>query len=253
MPSKGGCDSTTPMYALLVGNNYASVPSITLHGCWSDCDKIAQTLCRHQHVARDHVRLLRDATQSQFQGAVRDFVALARSLPGPGTFFFHYSGHGTQTPTSDSRETDGLDEDIVMLDDRKKTYALVSDDWLHDNLVAPFAALAPRVRLVMFFDCCHSGTVCDLDASVARPEANVFCWSACQDAQVATETQPTGGVFTDSLCRTLLAAPLDEQTMTVDAAKELVERQLRPYNQLLNVVANGPATKVRVCDMVAKR
>lgn len=223
------------MAALVVANNYTSLPSIALHGCFRDGDKMALCLTRHQHVPRSSLRKLHDATVPQFQQAVADLVAHAAQ---DKTCWFHYSGHGTQTPNDDGTEQDGQDEDIVMCGAR--SYELVKDDWLLQNLVVPFAR--QKARLVMVFDCCHSGTVCDMDrlpAELRSDPPTVFCWSACQDSEVATETAGTNGVFTDALCRVLLNRPLEQSLQTLEQARAAVESEVARWHQNVSVCHNG--------------
>ena len=75
------------------------------------------------------------------------------SLTAPGdVLFFHFSGHGTQIPTDDSEETDGLDEAIVPTD-----MNLILDD----DLRVITCKISPGARFTMLSDCCHSGTMLD--------------------------------------------------------------------------------------------
>ena len=75
------------------------------------------------------------------------------ALTGPGdTLFFHYSGHGTQIPTDDPQETDGLDEAIVPTD---------MNVILDDDLRVIVCKLPMGARFTMLADCCHSGTMLD--------------------------------------------------------------------------------------------
>ena len=75
------------------------------------------------------------------------------SLTAPGdVLFFHFSGHGTQIPTDDAEETDGLDEAIVPTD-----MNLILDD----DLRVITCKIPPGARFTMLSDCCHSGTMLD--------------------------------------------------------------------------------------------
>ena len=66
--------------------------------------------------------------------------------------FFHFSGHGTQVPTDEKEETDGLDEAIVPTD-----MNLILDD----DLRVITCKIPPGARFTMVSDCCHSGTMLD--------------------------------------------------------------------------------------------
>ena len=73
------------------------------------------------------------------------------TLPGD-TLFFHFSGHGTQIPTDNPQETDGMDEAIVPTD---------MNVILDDDLRVIVCKLAVGAHFTMLADCCHSGTLLD--------------------------------------------------------------------------------------------
>ncbi|KMU72668.1 metacaspase [Coccidioides immitis RMSCC 3703] len=73
------------------------------------------------------------------------------------SLFFHYSGHGGQTPDLDGDEDDGYDEVIYPVDFRNAGH--IVDDEMHRIMVRPLPA---GVRLTAIFDSCHSGSALDL-------------------------------------------------------------------------------------------
>jgi hypothetical protein len=79
------------------------------------------------------------------------------------SLFFHYSGHGGQTPDLDGDEVDGLDEVIFPIDFKQSGH--IVDDEMHAIMVKP---LPPGCRLTAVFDSCHSGTVLDLPFIVSH-------------------------------------------------------------------------------------
>ncbi|KIP12143.1 hypothetical protein PHLGIDRAFT_369970 [Phlebiopsis gigantea 11061_1 CR5-6] len=95
--------------------------------------------------------------------AMKWLVAGAR----PGDHFvFHFSGHGSQQlATKDEKERDHMDEvvwpaDVVLDTDNMPKENMIIDDEIRTILVD---SLPRGAHLVMLFDCCHSGTVADLD------------------------------------------------------------------------------------------
>ncbi|KAJ3107309.1 Ca(2+)-dependent cysteine protease [Phlyctochytrium planicorne] len=74
--------------------------------------------------------------------------------------FLHYSGHGGAVLDEDGDEVDGMDESIIPLD-YEETGEILDDD-IFKITIAP---LAKNARLTAIFDCCHSGSVMDLQYS----------------------------------------------------------------------------------------
>ncbi|KAF8964563.1 peptidase C14, caspase domain-containing protein [Flammula alnicola] len=124
------------------------------------------------------------------------------------SLFFHYSGHGGQSPDASGKEADGMDEVIfpVDYDQRGEADSDIIDDELHEALVD---TLAPGVRLTAIFDSCHSGTVLDLpylhsahgrlrglghiskrtQRRGVAPSADVICFAACKDDETSADTR----------------------------------------------------------------
>jgi hypothetical protein len=71
--------------------------------------------------------------------------------------FIYYSGHGSRIRDRNNDERDGFDEVLVPLD--FQTNSVITDDWLYENMIT---RLPEKSKLIGFFDCCNSGTMCDL-------------------------------------------------------------------------------------------
>ncbi|MER6917113.1 caspase family protein [Streptomyces sp. NPDC000594] len=148
-----------------------------------------------------------------------------RSAPGD-IVLLTYSGHGGQVPDLDEDESDRLDETLVLYD----------REFLDDEVRRELAHAADGVRILVFLDCCHSGTAVELPVGAAEgggfaprmmppdrqreiferdrelyrdiqrslaedggaAEADVLLISACQDHQVAADG-PVNGRFTETL------------------------------------------------------
>ncbi|WP_263588896.1 caspase family protein [Sphingopyxis sp. GC21] len=82
--------------------------------------------------------------------AVLDHLSdLATSMIAGDTLIVSYSGHGGQLPDRNGDEDDGLDE----------TWCLFDGQLLDDELYRAWANFKPGVRIAVFSDSCHSGTV----------------------------------------------------------------------------------------------
>ena len=73
----------------------------------------------------------------------------AGSLQAGDIFLLFYSGHGGQVPDMNNDEDDHQDE----------TWCLYDGEFVDDELYALWRKFAPGVRILVFSDSCHSGTV----------------------------------------------------------------------------------------------
>ena len=110
------------------------------------------------------------------------------SKKGYHEIFIHYSGHGTFVRDSiSSDERDNKDEAVVPVDWQR---GMLLDDEIHDKL----AKVDQKCRLTMVFDCCHSGSIADLQyttnssgktikETTTRLRTNIVMYSGCMDTQ----------------------------------------------------------------------
>jgi hypothetical protein len=116
----------------------------------------------HFGYKREDMVLLTDDQQNPMSqptkaNILRAMHWLVKDAQPNDSLFFHYSGHGGQTPDLDGDEDDGYDEVIYPVDFR--TAGHIVDDEMHRIMVTP---LKPGVRLTAIFDSCHSGSALDL-------------------------------------------------------------------------------------------
>lgn len=90
--------------------------------------------------------LTKEATSTALLDALR---SASGELGTGGILLLTYSGHGGRIPDTSRDEDDELDE----------TWVLYDRQLLDDELYAAYAAFAPGVRIAVFSDSCHSGTV----------------------------------------------------------------------------------------------
>lgn len=92
-------------------------------------------------------------TKSATRAQVKDRIsAAAKELKTGDMFVLSYSGHGGQVPDRNADEEDQEDE----------TWCLYDGQLLDDELYALFGSFAAGVRVLVFSDSCHSGTVTKL-------------------------------------------------------------------------------------------
>ena len=205
-------------YALLIGSNYTATPSAQLSGCINDIVNMRNMLIDSYGYLASNITMLRDDDRSRLPTKANILAAIANNIAKSGaadTLWIHYSGHGTQIRATDAYEPDGLDECIVPCD--YNTKGVIDDNALF-NLIR-----AAKCKLIMCFDSCHNGTVCDLQYSinynngalgviVNNPKrianSNIIMLSGSRDAQTSSDAYNTyskqsGGAFTITLAETL--------------------------------------------------
>lgn len=152
-------------YALLVGiNDYpepvgadgkplkdkdGNVMTNDLRGAVNDVNEMKNILVTLYGVPEANVKVVTDGAANE-QGFVDGMKWLIQSAKPGDQVIFHYSGHGGQIKVEKSAEDpDGLDEVIVLADDK-----LVPDD-LFGKIAKSLASKG--VHATLLFDSCHSG------------------------------------------------------------------------------------------------
>jgi len=144
-------------------------------------------------------------------------------------FWFQFSGHGVGIKDDNGDEHDGKDEALVTADYEhphsrvRGTDRFLRDDWLNKHMVE--ALDRKRVETMIVTDCCHSGSMVDMDyqydmnrrrmihnpnptrQSFGKHARSVFL-SACMDSQEAQDEKDfwgnaTGGALTTAFTRCL--------------------------------------------------
>ncbi|CAL5867437.1 uncharacterized protein PFLUO_LOCUS1656 [Penicillium psychrofluorescens] len=147
--------------ALLIGINYFGQKG-QLRGCINDVKNMSAYLNQNFGYAREDMVILTDDQQNPMSqptkaNILRAMHWLVKEARPNDSLFFHYSGHGGQTPDLDGDEDDGYDEVIYPVDFRVAGH--IVDDEMHRIMVK---SLQPGVRLTAIFDSCHSGSALDL-------------------------------------------------------------------------------------------
>src|SRR5207302_3187457 len=106
----------------------------------------------------EHVIQLVDeaATRQGIMGAMDQLVTRARR---GDCVVFHYSGHGSQAPSLDPDEPDGMDETILPHDTGRAGDVPNLD--IHDKEIHAWIERLTAItgNVTLFFDSCHSGGV----------------------------------------------------------------------------------------------
>jgi hypothetical protein len=115
-----------------------------LNACEADADDMADIAKTRKFTVK--TLLTKAATREKVSAEIR---AAAKSLKAGDIFMLTYSGHGGQLPDLSHDEADGQDE----------TWCLYDGELVDDELFVLFGKFAKGVRILVFSDSCHSGTV----------------------------------------------------------------------------------------------
>ncbi len=184
--------------ALLIGINYKGTEN-ELNGCINDCHHIKELLMKSFDYDEKNIICLTDDTEIKptKTNILLSFKNLLKNVDKNDTLCFFYSGHGTQVKDIHNDETTGFDDAIYTLDND-----IIIDDDILDILTHLNGA-----HITLFFDCCHSGTMCDLEFNtrykgrIYKPQfetwsekskpinGNVCMFSGCLDKQTSADTE----------------------------------------------------------------
>jgi metacaspase-1 len=129
--------------ALLIGINYFGQRG-QLRGCINDVKNMSTYLNQHFNYKREDMVILTDDQQNPMSqptkaNILRAMHWLVKDARPNDSLFFHYSGHGGQTPDLDGDEEDGYDEVIYPVDFRQAGH--IVDDEMHrimcEHLLTP--------------------------------------------------------------------------------------------------------------------
>ena len=182
----------TAKYAPLIGINYKADASNELHGCVNDIYAIKDyLLSKRNYSASDVVCLIEgDANRNTI---LLEFSQLMLKSHHASENWFHYSGHGSSTYDYSGDEVDGRDETIIPFDYQRA--GAITDDVLHSYL----QYISNRCKAFFIMDCCHSGTIFDLQFSFENGKleerkdyrqggsGDIICISGCRDTEVSAD------------------------------------------------------------------
>jgi hypothetical protein len=146
--------------------------------------------------------LTKKATSKAVTSAIED---AGGKLEGGDILLLSYSGHGGQVPDANSDEDDRMDETWVLFDRQV----------VDDELYALWAKFKPGVRIAIFSDSCHSGTV-------GREVVDAVGADRVARSVDGDDTQPR-----------VKGMPDDEMRATYEANKQLyddIQKSLPPFD-----------------------
>ena len=149
--------------ALLIGINYKDIEGSELIGCIDDVLRMQEMLIHEMDFEEQNIIVLRDdsddrnlyPTKKNILRKMEEFISNSNS---DDELWFHYSGHGSIRRDRSNDEKDNIDS--VLIPNDFQTNGVILDDDIY--------AIIKGVKgtLFLLFDCCHSGSICDLPWAV---------------------------------------------------------------------------------------
>lgn len=156
--------------ALLVGINYYGTSS-ELGGCINDVRNQMAVLMENFGFEEENILLLTEDQDDEEKMPTKEkimagFDWLLGDVEPGDELFFQYSGHGSQMPDRSGTESDGKNECLCPVDCHAGPWPdyVILDNDIYDIF---YNRLADGVKCVCVFDCCHSGTMADLQCTRA--------------------------------------------------------------------------------------
>lgn len=224
--------------ALLIGINYTGLKN-ELRGCVEDVKHIEKLLikCGYDKI----ILLTDDGVVPSRDNIMRGFNELLGYINnGCDEAWIHYSGHGSHVPDYDGDEQDGYDEVLIPIDMMKNGY--ISDDLINENFISRITN--NDVKLTIFMDCCHSGTVMDLQyhyvgewkcVNNKKALGKIICISGCRDSEQSAEYYKDG-----RWCGAMTTTFLEFVQKNISLRELLFQfkHRLQPFGQVPQLTSN---------------
>jgi|UniRef100_A0A6C0JRI0 hypothetical protein len=206
--------------ALLIGIDYIGSPKLSLNGCINDIITVRNMLIDAYDYDADDIIMLRDDTADFINPTKKNIVdQLTKIVTNSGNleeFWFQYSGHGSQLQGQNSEM-----KNIIIPSNYDIDGVIMDSEILH--IIQKI-----RCKAILLFDCCHSGSVCDMPWSfeynnvisntylktrintVKIENPNIYVLSGCRDDQTSADSinilDQSAGAFTNAFVECLRAS-----------------------------------------------
>jgi len=171
-------------------------------------------------------------------------------------FVFFYAGHGENVPDAPPMdEDDGTDEAFVTPGPNQE---IAESMWLiDDDFVALIEKhLNPNTKVLCITDCCHSGTIVDIDSHEWTMGHKIIAIAAAQDNEESADTGH-GGILTISIQKSCSDLAVSRGTDKEYSVKSVYDRTVRhaksiSTDQALNVQHNNLDPSVTAWPLCAR-
>jgi hypothetical protein len=176
--------------ALLIGIDYINNPKASLRGCINDIITTRNMLIDAYDYESENITILRDDFGDFLQPTRTNILTelnwLATNSENLEEIWFHYSGHGSQLQSQNFEM-----KDIIVPVNYEEEGCIYDSELL--DIIRKI-----KCRIIMVFDCCHSGSICDMPWSFEYTDTNAEKYSRIQINNIVLENQ---NVYVLSSCR----------------------------------------------------
>ena len=150
-------------YALLIGINYRG-KSTQLEGCINDMNNIKNLLIDSLNFKEQNIIIINDDTDIKptKENILNYLNNLVKDSIAGDTLFFGYSGHGTHTQNTISKDELYEQDQLIVPINANSIKECILDDDLNTILKTN---MKPGVNFFGFMDSCYSGSIFDLKYS----------------------------------------------------------------------------------------
>ena len=173
--------------ALLIGINYFNTNNV-LRGCINDVNDLSNFLREKLFFTHENIFKMKDdleinseyyPSSHNIKHQIQELVDWANHNE-KSEIWLSYSGHGYYINDYSNDEIDGKEEVLCPV-----VGEFIKDDWLKEILINK---LNGDVKLFIIMDCCHSGTICDIQKECSNNmQKNICMISGCRDNQTSAD------------------------------------------------------------------
>jgi len=207
--------------ALLIGIDYVSSPTVSLKGCINDVIILRNMLIDAYDYEPSNIVILRDDSGDFIQPTKTNILEQMKNIflnsENLEQIWFHYSGHGSQLQSQSCND--------IIIPCHPNFQIIIPSNFQEEGVIADIDLLEiikkAKCPTVMFFDCCHSGSIIDMPWSfdnknvtynnnIELENQHIYVLSGCRDDQTSADSynvmDENVGAFSNAVAETLRAS-----------------------------------------------
>ena len=249
--------------ALVISINYYD-STCQLNGCINDGINICDILINKFNMKKEDILFLHDnpdnigsdtyPTADNIRKALRYIV-----MSKPKKLWISYSGHGSSIRDYMGDEVDGMDEVLCPVDYANKIGRSLQERFIFDDELSDILKRLPSdCQCFALFDCCHSGTIVDLEymydfnkykycrqtyRKYNKCNASITSVSGCKDNQTSADAY-IGGNYSGAMTYAFIKAVSENSILNYIDLVKYMRKTLHEsnYSQIPQLTSNEKNT-----------